>query len=184
MAELETLEPCAGLGLPLALGRCRLVALPQAQITEIQPFPGRMAAVNAVLQPLGLRFPAPGESLTRGGQRLCWAGRETAFLLGGAAPAGLSAHAAVRDQSDGWAGLRLEGGDCVDVLARLVPLDLRQASFASGRCVRAPLNHVPALFMRVSGQAFDILVFRSMVGTAVEELTGAMRGVAARRPLG
>ena len=184
MAELEALEPCAGLGLPLALGRCRLAALPQEQITEIRPFPGRLAAVNATLQPLGLRFPAPGESLAQGGRRLCWAGREAGFLLGGAAPAGLSAHAAVADQSDGWAGLRLEGDDCVDVLARLVPLDLRPASFAPGRSGRAPLNHMPALFVRVSGQAFDILVFRSMVETAVEELAGAMRGVAARRAPG
>lgn len=181
MAEPETLDPCAGLGLPLALGRCRLAALPRERITAIQPFPGRMAAVDAVLQPLGLRFPAPGESVARGGLRLCWAGRETGFLLGGAAPAGLSAHAAVADQSDGWAGLRLEGEDCVDVLARLVPLDLRPAGFAPGRSVRAPLNQMPALIMRVSGQAFDIWVFRSMAETAVEELAGAMRGVAARR---
>ncbi|HHX88208.1 MAG TPA: sarcosine oxidase subunit gamma, partial [Paracoccus sp.] len=119
-----------------------------------------MAAVNAVLQPLGLRFPAPGECLAQGGWRLCWAGRETGFLLGGAAPAGLRAHAAVGDQSDGWAGLRLEGEDCVDVLARLVPLDLRPASFAPGSSLRAPLKQMPALFVRVSGQTFDIFVFR------------------------
>jgi len=181
VAELPAQELCAGLGLPLTVGRCRLEALPLARITAIQPFPGRGAAVDAALRPLGLRMPNPGESLSRGGLSIHWAGRLTAFMMGGVAPEGLRACAAVTDQSDGWAGLRLEGADSAAVLARLVPLDLRPGSFAPGQAARAPLNHMQALIVRVGTEAFDIHVFRSMAGTAVHELADAMRGVGARQ---
>jgi len=36
---------------------------------------------------------------------------------------------AVVDQSDGWAALRVTGAGAVDVLARLVPVDLRPQVF-------------------------------------------------------
>lgn len=181
MAELRTQEPCAGLGLPLEMGRCRLAALPVERMTAIQPYPGRTGAVDAVLRPLGLHFPAAGESLSHGGIRLHWAGRETAFLIGGAAPEGLRAIAAFTDQSDGWAGLRLEGPDSTGVLARLLPLDLRLDSFAPVRAARAPLNHMQVLILRTGAEAFDIHLYRSMAASAVHELTDAMRSVAARR---
>lgn len=184
MTELKAQAPCTGLGLPLEVGRCRLAALPVELITAIQPFPGQEAAVDSALRPLGLRFPQPGESVAQGGLRLHWAGRATAFLFGGAAPETLRRHAALSDQSDGWAGLRLEGADSAAVLARLVPLDLRNASFAPGCSARAPVNHMQALILRIGSEAFDIHVFRSMVGTAVHELAEAMRGVAARHEAG
>lgn len=181
MADLITSEPCAGLGLPYDAGRCRLLALPHEAITAIQPFAGQEAAVSALLHPLGLRFPQPGESVAQGALRLHWAGRATAFLFGAPPPDGLRKHAAVTDQSDAWAGLRLEGADSVAVLARLVPLALRADSFAPGAAARAPLNHMQALILRVGADAFDIHVFRSMAQTAVHELTDAMRGVGARQ---
>jgi len=180
VAELSACEPCAGLGLPLEAGDCRLAALPVERITAIQPFPGQEATVDTLLRPLGLRFPAAGESLSHGGVRLHWAGRATAFLMGAAPPEGLRTSAALTDQSDGWAGLRLEGPGSAEVLARLVPLDLRMARFAPGRAARTPVNHMQALILRAGAEVFDIHVFRSMAGTAVHELTQAMRGVAAR----
>lgn len=183
VAELTAREPCAGLDLPLETSRCRLVALPVERITMIQPFPGKAGAVDAVLRPLGLRFPAPGESVVQGGARLHWAGRATAFLMGAAAPEGLGTHAAITDQSDGWAGVRLEGFDSAMVLARLTPLDLRPGSFAPGQAARAPINHLQALILRTGAEAFEIHVFRSMAGTLVHELAEAMRGVDARHRL-
>ena len=181
MAELIAQEPCAGLGLPLERDRCRLSALEFAQITALQPLPGQVPGVDAALRPLGLRFPGPGESVGKAGVRIVWAGRETAFLIGAAAPDGLRAHAALSDQSDGWAGLRLEGADSAAVLARLLPLDLRLNGFPPGHAARAPLNHMQALILRTGEEAFDLRVFRSMAGTAVHELEAAMRGIAARR---
>lgn len=181
MAELYVQTPDLGLELPLERGRVRLSALPSVSITAIQPFPGQTAAVDAVLRPLGLRFPVPGESVATAGARLVWAGRETAFLFGAPAPDGLRAHAACTDQSDGWAGLRLDGSDAEAVLARLVPIDLRAGLFGVGACARTPLNHMQALILRAADETFDLHVFRSMAATAVHDLADAMRAVAARQ---
>ena len=40
------------------------------------------------------------------------------------------------DQSDGWTVLALSGAAAVDVLARLVPVDLRLAAFPVGGALR------------------------------------------------
>ena len=40
-----------------------------------------------------------------------------------------AAHAALTDQTDGWASLTLTGPHATDALLRLVPLDLRPAAF-------------------------------------------------------
>ncbi len=91
---------------------------------------------------MGLAFPAPNPSARRQSARLVWTGRDQAFLMG-ADPAPLAAHAALTDQSDGWAGLALEGAAAVDVLARLYPLDLR--AMPVGSAARAPLNHMSSV---------------------------------------
>lgn len=183
MARLIETPALAG-PLPAPDGRCRLTALPWAPIAAIAPFRGQEGAVAAALAPLGLAFPAPGQALAgAAGARILWAGRGTAFLIGAAPPPALAGIAAVTDQSDGWAGLRLEGPDHAAVLARLVPLDLRPAAFPAGRAARAPLNHVPALFTRAGPEAVELWVFRSMAATAVHELETAMIRVAARAAL-
>jgi heterotetrameric sarcosine oxidase gamma subunit len=125
-------------------------------------------------------FRQPGKMIVSGSARIIWAGRETAFLMGVAPPEGLQSEAALTDQSDGWAGLHLRGSGAEAVLARLVPLDLRLSAFAVHDAARTLLNHMPCLIFRPAETAFDVYVFRSMAGTAVHELTEAMRGVAAR----
>ncbi|KPQ08535.1 MAG: sarcosine oxidase, subunit gamma [Rhodobacteraceae bacterium HLUCCA12] len=181
MADLSERAPLSALDWPRVLGDCRLSPLPLERITAIQPFPGRTAAVDAALKAMGLAFPAPGELVETAPARIVWAGRETAFLFDLSVPDGVAADAAITDQSDGWAGLRLEGGDAAAVLARLVPVDLRLSAFAPGRSLRAPLNQMPALILRTGAEAFEIRVFRSMIETAVEDLSAAMTSVAARK---
>jgi sarcosine oxidase subunit gamma len=88
--------------------------------------------------------------------------------------------AALTDQTDGWAGLSLTGPKGPDVLARLMPVDLRSAAFPVGHAVRAPLNHMNAILMRRGAYDFVLLVFRSMAQTAWHELEGAMQTLAAR----
>lgn len=181
MAELRAQSPFAGLELPLASGDCRLSELPFEPMTAIAPFPGREGAVDKGLKPLGLRFPVPGESLASGGVRIVWAGRACAFLIGAEVPEAVREHAALSDQSDGWAGLRLEGSDGAAVLARLVPIDLRLAAFAPGQCARTLVNHLPALILRTTPGTLEIRVYRSMAATLLHEVGAAMRGIAARR---
>lgn len=180
MAELTVTEPCAGLGLPITEGACRLAACAPTPISAIAPFPGRLAEVDAALQAMGLGFPKPGASVASEGARAVWAGRATAFLMGAAPPEGLTEHAALTDQSDGWAGLQLTGAGAEAVLARLIPLDLRAPAFPPGSAARSLLNHMPCLVLRVADAAFELFTYRSMAGTAVHELAEAMRGVGAR----
>ncbi len=184
MAELIALSPLAGL-LPAEIGAYRLRAGPMGPMWSLAPFPGRRAAVDDALAPLGLRFPDPGEIIAgEGGARIFWTGRETGFLVGVAPPEALAGAAAVTEQSDGWAAMTLGGPAPDTVLARLVPVDCALAAFPPGRCLRAPLQHIPAIFLRETPEAVTILVFRSMAQSAVHELTGAMRAVAARARAG
>lgn len=173
MADLRETSPFAGLDLPLARAEARLSALPMGRITAIAPFPG---AEGAVAERLG-GFPGPGQVIDSAAGRLVWAGRAAAFLF---APApDLGDLAAVTDQSDGWAGLRLEGADAAAVLARLVPLDL--GVMAAPACARSQLNHLPLLLIHPAPEAYELWSYRSMARTLVHELVAAMAGVAARR---
>ena len=183
MAELETSAPARGLGLPLVRRGCRLEALDPGPVWQVSPYPGRLAALDKALKPLGFRFPQPGEVLAgKGGARLVWAGRESAFLIGAAAPEGLPA--ALVDQSDGWVALHIEGAAVLGVLARLVAVDLRDQALAAPASLRSQLGHLPVLIIKNAPQAFEIWSYRSMAASLVHELDEAMRGVAARSETG
>ena len=140
-------------------------------ITSIACFPGQMAEVSARLG----QFPAPNTHA----DGLCWTGPDQAFLIGRTAP-DLTGLAAVTDQSGGWTALRLSGPMAVDVLMRLVPLDLPHMT--PGQAARAPLGHMQMVLMRET-DAFLILVFRSMARTAWAEVEEAMKMLAARKAL-
>lgn len=150
------------------------------KMVSVAPYPGRGAAVDAVLGGMGLRFPAAGEGVSAGDVRLIWAGRGMAFLLGADAPAGLAEHAALTDQADGWAVLRIAGPVAVDALMRPFPVDLRAAAFPVGKVARVPLNHMQAVLCRTGEEAFEIMVFRSMARTAWHEIAEAMDVLEAR----
>ena len=167
--------PVTRAGLTLALAD-------PGRMTSVAPFPGQEAAVSAALAPLGLSFPGPNESLAAGSARMLWTGRGQAFLTGAKAPAGLAAHAALTDQSDGWACLSLTGAAADQALMRLVPVDLAVAAFPVGRCIRAPLNHMNMILTR-TGEGFDIFVFRSMARTAWHEIEEVMAVREARAAL-
>ncbi|AWB50211.1 sarcosine oxidase subunit gamma [Gemmobacter aquarius] len=148
-------------------------------MTSIAPFPGTIEAVNARLAPLGVSFPAPGRQSTGPAARLVWTGRDQAFLVGAPAP-DLTGLAATTDQSDGWATLTLAGPLAGDTLARLIPLDLRDAAFPVGHTARTGLNHMSAILSRSGPAAWEIMVFRSMARTAWHELAEALEMQAAR----
>lgn len=179
MPELIAKSALAGQS-PLTLLGTTLAEGTAATITSIAPYPGRMEAVNAVLAPLGMAFPAPNRQSTQGETRLLWSGRNQAFLIGAPAPDDLRDHAALTDQTDGWAILTLTGPAATDVLMRAIPLDLRTASFPPGSTARAPLNHMQAIITHAGADAFEIMVFRSMARTAWAELAEALEMLAAR----
>lgn len=168
---------------PLILAGTELSEAPILPMTSVAPYPGRAAQVNAALAPLGLTFPAPNMQSASGEVRLIWTGRDQAFLIGAPAPDGLAEHAALTDQSDGWARLTLSGPQAEAALARLVPLDLRLTAFPVGGVTRAPLGHMAMILSRTAPATFEIMVFRSMARTAWHELGDALEHLHARAAL-
>jgi heterotetrameric sarcosine oxidase gamma subunit len=182
VSELIAKSPLSGIT-PITFGGLRLSEAVLGVVTSIAPFPGQDKAVAKALKPLGLTFPAPNTFISAGGAKLVWTAHNQAFLIGVPAPNPLLG-AALTDQSDGWAGLRVEGPTASDALMRLYPLDLRLQSFPVGNAARAPLNHMQSVLMHTAPYAFDVLVFRSMARTAWHEIEAAMRTLAARAALG
>lgn len=181
MPDLIARSPLAGRGL-LTSGGLTLSEIALGPITSIAPLRGQEKALAKALKTLGLGFPAPNRFSQSAAARLVWTGRDQAFLIG-APPDGLAPFAALTDQSDGWAALRLDGAGAEAVLARIVPLDLRLAQFAPGHALRAPFNHMSSVVMRRSAYTFELLVFRSMARTAWHEVEAAMTAIAARAAL-
>jgi sarcosine oxidase subunit gamma len=165
-------------GRSLTLAGLTLAEGDPGPITSIAVFPGQAKAVAKGLKTLGLTFPAPNSFTEKKGARVVWTGRDQAFLMGVEPPA--LEGAAVTDQSDGWAMLSLSGGAAVDLLARLVPLDLRLSACPIGSAARSGLNHMNAVILRTGDYAFELLVFRSMARTAWHELEATISMVAAR----
>jgi heterotetrameric sarcosine oxidase gamma subunit len=174
-AEGRTLAEADGLSLSQA---------PLTPIWAIAPYRGKAGPTSeALAQAHGLPVPAPGALHEAEGARIAWSGLDQAFLLGVRPNAALADHAALTDQSDAWANLVLDGARARDVLARLVPIDLSPAACPPGSAPRTLMGHMPALILHPGGDRFEILVFRSMTGTAAHDLTRAMRALSARAAL-
>ena len=180
MAELQAISPCAGL-LPVTVGAVTLKEVNPGHLTTIAPFAGQHEALSAAMQTAhGVRFPDPNTTEKAGAVQAFWFGRDMTLLVGPAPDTRLAGHAALTDQSDAWAAVSLEGSSAQEVLARLVPVDLRATSFTPGQTCRTLLGHMTASITRSAPDAFLILVFRSMAATLVDEVQEAMEAVAAR----
>lgn len=180
MAELIAKSPCAGL-LPLTVGGLTLSEETPAAMTSVAPYQGQMDDLGAAMKAAhGMGFPAPGRSTGKAGNRAIWFSRDMALLMGPAADASLADHAALTDQSDGWAVVRLEGEQAAEVLARLTPADLRPSVFKRGHTARSEVAHMMGSITKIGDSAFVVMVFRSMAQTLVHDLKTAMEAVAAR----
>ncbi|HMO08622.1 MAG TPA: sarcosine oxidase subunit gamma [Paracoccaceae bacterium] len=168
---------------PLAVAGVVLSVVDPGPLAQIALFHGLDVRGDPFLAPLGLSFPDVGQVSQAGDRRLVWTGRDEAMLAGAPSPAGLERIAAVTDQSDGWVCLSLAGDGSVAVLARLVPLDLRDAAFPPGRAARSALNHLPLILWR-EPDGFRLMTFRSMARTAWHEITEAMKHLNARGTAG
>lgn len=180
MVELIARTPCKGL-LPLEIGRCTLTETDAGVLTSVAPSRGKEKALSDALKAAhGMALPGVNRSTGKAGNRAVWFARGQCMLVGPTPDISLGKHAALTDQSDAWAVVRLEGDGAEDVLARLVPVDLRPTQFKRGHTARTQLMHMMASVTRVGDRAFQIMVFRSMAETMVHDLKTAMEGVAAR----
>jgi sarcosine oxidase subunit gamma len=175
--RLEPLSACAGL-LPLTIAGITVEEIETGPITSITPFEG--ASRTALDRALGMPFPAPLCTSGDAVRRCVWASQGEAWLIGVAPDASLGALAAVVDVSDAFAVVTLRGRGGADVLARLVPVDMRISAFGVGATARTQLGHMNASITRLDDDTFMIAVFRSMAATLVHDLTRALKAVAAR----
>lgn len=176
MPDLQAKSPCAGL-LPKQAGSLTLSEVVIDQAHSVAPFRGKGALVS---QALDMQLPKPQRSVQAGAAELSWFGAGQYLLLGCDVPDALQDCAAVTDQSDAWAAVHLSGAGSDDVLARLVPVDLRQSHFKNGHCLRTSLGHMPCSITRMDEDTIRLMVFRSMAQTMVHEIHDAMNHVASR----
>lgn len=173
VANLIALTPCADL-LPLQIGQVTLTEVTPEHLTSVAPYAGQQKATTALLKDqLGVGLASPG----RRTGAVTWFGHGVWMVAGQVTCDGT---AACTDQSDAWAVVNVQGVGCTDVLARLVPVDLRAVAFKQNHVAKTMLGHMSVTITRVSRDAFEIMVMRSMAGTLVHELETAMNGVAAR----
>ena len=179
MGELKARAPLAGL-LPLTIGEATLEEVETGHMTSLAPF-GDASDFSGVLEKAhGMAMPKPNRATGKDGARCIWFGRGEVLLVGPAPDKALGEHAAVVDLSDGWACAALSGAASVDVLARLVPVDLRSTTFKRGHTARTQVMHMSASITRIGADRFHILVFRSMGSTLVHDMKQAMAAVASR----
>ena len=82
----------------------------------------------------------------------------------------IGAMAAVTDQSDGYAVLRLAGPKVRDALAKIIPLDVHPAVFRPGDVASTTASHMGITLWRLEDAAegspvFEVAVFRSLAGS-------------------
>ena len=180
MDKLVAKSPCEGL-LPLSVGAVTLSEEDPGPIHSVSPFKGKRKIVSDALKAAhGMVYPSVNRATGKAGARAVWFGTAHAMLMGPIPDAALSQNAAIVDQSDTWVVVRIKGDGVEDVLARLVPVDLRGKQFKRGQTARTLLLHLTASITRVGENAFQIMVFRSMAETLVHDLKRAMEGVALR----
>lgn len=144
-------------------------------ITCVAPYDGQEETLG---KRLGFAFPGPNEVIVKDGASAIWVGPSQALVLGATvSPDG----AAVADQLSGWTVLELSGDNARDVLARLAPIDLCEGALPEGATSRTVIGQMTGSMTRTGVDIYEVMVFRSMAGTAVHELERAMKGVAARK---
>lgn len=173
MPSLIDRSPAADI-LPVTIGQATLEEVHVDAITWVAPY-GDLREIAP-----GLAMPKPNQTTANADTRAIWVGAGQALVLGNPVWPG---DAAVTDQSDGWTIARLRGDRARDILARVTPLDLRDAAFPNGATARTLLGHMTASVTRIDAATYDLMVFRSMAQTLVHDMTRAMRGVLARETL-
>lgn len=178
MAEirLSATPPATG-ALPLTRGSMTLVLIDPGSLTSIAPLSGQQEATAAALKAsTGLGLPR-NACEGSGGTIIQWFGRDL-WLLGGDEAPDLPG-AVLTDQSDAWVTLELSGPRIAEVMARLVPIDLRDAAFPPGSAARTEMHGMMVALARTGPETLRIMAFRSMAGTLTHALRDAMETVAA-----
>ncbi|WP_375173364.1 sarcosine oxidase subunit gamma [Pseudooceanicola sp.] len=172
---LTPVAPATG-ALPVTRGAMTLSLAEPGPLTSIAPFRGQVEATSAALKATTGLSLGPGYAAAKG-RAVQWIGRDLWLLSGTTAPD--LPGAALTDQTDAWVTLELTGPDIAGVMARLVPLDLRDTAFPEGRAVRTEMHGMMVALARTGPENLRIMAFRSMAGTLAATIGEAMESVAA-----
>jgi len=137
--------------------------------------------LKPLLDALGGRLPLPGRQLRVDGASYLWAGPASWLALAEVddpafspmLAARLAGIAAVTDQSDGRAILRLHGPAARDALAKLVPIDLHPGVFTEDATAMTLAGHISVQIWRTGAECFELACFRSFAGALLEALHAA-----------
>ncbi|WP_407492833.1 sarcosine oxidase subunit gamma [Pseudooceanicola sp. MF1-13] len=174
---LTATAPITG-DLPLADGGMTLSLADPGSLTLIAPFNGQAVAVSQALNDAtGLALPETGRMEQGERAYVQWFGRGQTLLAGGGAPD--LPGAAITDQTDGWVTLDLTGPNVAQVMARLVPVDLRDAAAPVGTALRTDLHGMMVAISCPAPDHIRIMGFRSMAKTLTHAIGDAMAHVAA-----
>ena len=155
------------------LGLASLMTLKSQRVTVAE----RLAAAYGIALPDGPNRVAVGDMAVIGtGPGKWFAVREGAANgLAADLAALLEGAAAVADQSDGYAVLRLQGPALRQVLAKGVAIDLHDLAFPVNRAAVTAIAHIGVTLWRLDdavdgSPVFEIALFRSMAGSFVHWL--------------
>ena len=173
-----------GCDLPFAAGGVMLVERPHALMVTVAAYAGAMLDTSLICRDVtGLNLPEAGRWSASAAWEIAYSELDAWCLWGpqeGLAELAeaLEPHAAVTDQSSGFAGLRIAGDSAAAVLARLTPIDLRPNAFPNGHAARTEIAHMSGLIL-ARDEGYDIWVARSFARTLHHDLTEAMKSVGA-----
>ena len=130
-----------------------------------------VSLAEAVRTHLDLALPEPGRALFEGERGLVWSGPEQWLALApgrrdldGLADA-LRGRAAVADQSDGRAILRLSGPRARAALEKGVPVDLHPRAFGPGQAATTAVAHIGVQLWQRDAATYELAVARSFAGS-------------------
>ena len=180
MVNLVARAPLEGMT-PLVIGGMTLSPVDPGVMTSVAAYNGRGKDLSAALKAAhGVTAPAANRVTGKDGARAIWFGHNVMLLMGPLPDEALADYAALTDQSDAWTVLQLDGPGASEVMARLVPLDLRATEFKRGHTARTEIQHMMGSVTRLGAQKFLLMVFRAHGKTVLHDLKTAMQGVAAR----
>lgn len=178
--EMIARTPCEGMVPKTVCGVC-MEEVDLGCLTVVAPYKGQDRQLSDVLmQAHAVAFPVPNRISVASDARMIWFGKGQGLLVGPYPDSHLIQYAALVDQSDAWAVVQLEGAYAVDILTRLVPIDLRGSAFAINHTARTRCGHMMASVSRTGERTFQVMVFRSMARTLIRHIELCMEAVEAR----
>lgn len=179
MVKLVAQTPCHGL-LPVQHGGLTLSEVSFDALFSYAPFAGKERGASEALKTHhGVALPRVGRMVSADDVSAIWFAQGQALVMGAQPDPGLARFGAVSDQSDAWAVVDIEGARVIDVLSRLVPVDV--GAMKNAQTVRSLIQHMTGSLTRISKDRFRVMVMRSMARTLVHDLDVAIKSVAARQ---